>query len=274
MGAVDACFAPDGALLVAADRGVFRVDPRSGKSTKLFAVAYQAGPLALSAGTLFVGDDRRVHVVPLTKRPRATMRWTAAGDGVMSCSPSPDGKRVLVVGNDEGGTLKCFERGKPRALYTIGNVRYAQTAWLDDTRYVTASIEWSAAVRVHDAASGAVVTELGDPHPRRTRAGSEPGHSIDAIAIEAGAAWLGSRHGLARLALVARAKAKWLVTDREVSALALAGPRLAIGCRDGSVSILKAGKIVSTVRAGASVLAVALSSSQLAYVTDNAVGWV
>ena len=272
-------FALDGSLLVAADRGVFRIDPATAKARKLFAAKYQAGPLALSADgkTLFVGDDKHVHVVPIPARPRARAKLTASGDSVMSCAPSPDGKRVLVVGSDEGGTLKCFELGKPRAVYTIGSVRYAQTAWLPDgKRFVTASIDWNAEVRVHDATNGSVLVDLGDPHPSRADAGDNPGPSIEAIVIEPGGnAWLGSRYGLAQL--IDGAKPTWRLRDHDVRALALAGSRLAIGCGDGSIHImeLRTTKMLATMPAGAAVLSLAYSrdGKQLAYVIDGAVEW-
>ena len=275
-------FAPDGALLVGAEAGLFRVDPSTRKPKQLIATDGDAGPIALSADgkMIFVGESKRVLVAKLAKQPRVSAKLASSGDGVMSIAPSPDGRLVLVVGNDEGGTLKCFELGKPRAKYTIGSVRYAQTAWLPGgSRFLTASLDWSAAVRVHDATKGTVVIDLGDPHPERADAGQNPGPSINAVAVEpsSGDALLGSDQGVMRLALAAGAEPTWLLRDHEVHALAVGPTRLVAGCSNGKLRTieLRTGKVVATIQAEAGVVSVDVSADgkRLAFVTDGSVTW-
>jgi hypothetical protein len=263
--------ANDGSLLVGAMDAVHRVDPRTGKRARWLATPGGAGPIEMSPdrATAFVGDGKRVHVVPIAAKPKPAATLSVNGDGVMSIGPSPDGKQVLVVGNDEGGILKCYVLGKSRARYTIGSVRYAKTAWLaDGARYVTASIEWNACVRVHDAATGETVVDLGDPYPG---ADDTYGPGVDAIAVVGEHAIVGSKLGLMKLPL-AGGKPTWLDRGPEVGALALAGDRIVASFGDGIIRTFAGAKVAEQLSAGPGIVDLDAYAGKLAWVRDGVVG--
>src|SRR5258705_13826953 len=104
--------ASDGDLFVVRPDALLRMDPRTGKTKKVTVLKY-GGALAISSTHVFAGEDKKVLVLALGKKPKVVQKLSASGEGPCSITPSPDGRFVLVVGNDEGGTLKCFELGKP-----------------------------------------------------------------------------------------------------------------------------------------------------------------
>jgi hypothetical protein len=233
------CIAHDGDLFVVRHDALLRVDPRSGKSKKVVPLKY-GGVVASNATHVFAGEDKKALAIALGKKPKVAQKMSASGEGPCCIAPSPDGRFVLVVGIDEGGTLKCFELGKPRALWTIGSVRYAQAVWTPDgKRFVTASSDWNARVKVHDASSkGATVLDLHDPHgPGKP---DEPGPSISGFVMDPSGdrVWFGSKLGIASLALAEGAKPDWIVRDRNVTCMALDGTRLIAGTESGWVLVV------------------------------------
>ena len=268
-------FAHDGALLVVTEQALVKIDAKTSKQKQLIAINY-GGPLEVAGKRALVGADKKVLHLDLAKaKPAEIAKLSTTGDGACSIALSPDQRFVLVVGSDEGGTLKCFELGKPRALYTIGSVRYARTVWTPDgTRFVTASCNWSARVKVHDAKRGDTVVDLGDPH--HWKSGDEPGPSVDALVMAPSGEhlWFGSRVGVGRLPLVAKANAEWLVRDHNVGPLVLAGKRLWAGCRDGKLlAIDLATNQVETFAVDGEVHDLALSTDgkQLAFIAGDRV---
>jgi len=264
--------ARDGSLLVGAFDAVYRIDPRTGKRARWLATPGGAGPIEMSAdrATAFVGDGKRVHVVPLAARPKAAATMSVAGDGVMSIALAPDDKQVLIVGNDEGGILKCYELGKSRARYTIGSVRYAKTRWTaDGTRYVTASIEWNASVRVHDAATGETIVDLGDPYPD---ADDTYGPGVDALAVTGEHAILGSKLGLMKLGLAAGSKRTWLDRGPEVGAIAVTRTAIVASFGDGIIRTFTGSKVTAQLSAGPGILDLDTHDGKLAWARDGVVG--
>src|SRR5262245_28903618 len=122
-GAGNVRFTADGALLAIVEAGLVRIErTKTPKPTKLLAIA-GGGPIAVSGdrSRAFVGDGKKLHALELkAKKPRTLATMTVNGDGVMGIAASRDGGEVLVAGNDEGGILKHYDVGKPRARYTIG----------------------------------------------------------------------------------------------------------------------------------------------------------
>ena len=265
--------AAEGDLFVVTSDALLRMDPATGKTRSITKLKY-GGVIALGATHVFAGEDKKVLAIALGKKPKVIAKLSASGEGPMSIAPSPDGRFVLVGGSDEGGTLKCFELGKPRALWTIGGVRYARTAWTPDgKRFVTASQEWSTTIKVHDAsAKGSTLVDLGNPHLKKPK--DDPGPSVNDVVMEpSGTALLGSDEGIGRIELREGANADWLLRNHEVCALALDGSTAVAGCKDGTVLVFDLAKraITETLSVGAEVHDLDAKNGHIAVTIENAV---
>jgi hypothetical protein len=156
----DVCFAGE-QLFVATGVGLERVD--DGVATVVMAFKWGTDLVRASpdGSLVFCNEAKRVHTVDV-RTGSSTMTWASAGEGPSCVAPSPDGRGVIVVGGDEGGTLKRHTIGVKRATQNLGGFRYGQVAWLDDRQFVSATAPHHRTVLTLHSADGARLMALGD----------------------------------------------------------------------------------------------------------------
>ncbi len=214
----------------------------------------------LDESKLLIGDGIFVFLYDLESE-EIVSRWRSSGEGPGCISPSPDGSHFIVVGSDEGGTVKRFEFGQKRARKTRGSLRYGQIAWLDDETFVCLSSS-------HQAWLSTLDHELKGEETIGSLA-----HTSRCIAVTDGDVLVGSPKGLAKVSLHPLKSTTWW-NGPEATALAICDDgRLAVGTRDGLFIVSANGKRKKQLGRG-EITVVAVSSDRVAWIDRDETGWV
>jgi DNA-binding beta-propeller fold protein YncE len=249
----DVCFAGD-RLFVATDVGLERIHNGSAEVVLAFKWGTDGVSASADGALLFCNDAKKVHTID-TNTGVPTMTWSTTGEGPFSIAPSPDGRTVIVSGSDYGGTLKVHALGEKRAVKRWGGLRYAQVAWLDATRFVSATTPHSKTLLTLHSADGATLMELG-------RAGSGAG-----LAVRDGQVCVGTKKNVRVVALKAsadEAHSTVLWDGGAVHALAARGSDLLIAS-DAGVFLVDARGAAKQLDA-APAIAVAANADRIAFV--------